>query len=290
MATAAAYFRYVSVEFAGYPITPENELNGIAFQAVGSGTTLEYLHVHKAADDGIEFFGGAANFKYVLTTAISDDNLDWTDGWVGKGQFFVAQQHPGAGDNGIEADNNGDANNSSPRSKPTLSNLTFIGSGDADNSDIGLLLREGTGANLSNVVALNWKEACLDVDHQATYENAWDEGAGDLSGELTMTNSIVDCDVNFGPHNEDDTGDPPTYTPPFTVEEFYTQQDGNTEQDPMLVRPNSLTNPDYRPDTGSPAATGGSVPTDSFFDDVSFRGGVDPSDNWTRGWTRFPQT
>ena len=52
--------KYVRVEFAGTLVSPENELNGIAFQGVGSGTEIDYIQVHMNADDGIEFFGGAA--------------------------------------------------------------------------------------------------------------------------------------------------------------------------------------------------------------------------------------
>jgi hypothetical protein len=35
----------------------------------------------------------------------------------------------------------------------------------------------------------------------------------------------------------------------------------------------------------SPAATGGVVPADPFFDSVSYRGAVDPANDWTAGWT-----
>ncbi|HAA56899.1 MAG TPA: hypothetical protein DCE42_19185, partial [Myxococcales bacterium] len=115
--------KYVRVEFAGRTFGEKNELNGIAFQGVGSGTKISYIQVHMNKDDGVEFFGGTANFKYVLLTGIGDDNLDWTQGWRGKGQFLIAQQYDDAGDNGIEADNNDNSKDAAPRSKPMLSNL-----------------------------------------------------------------------------------------------------------------------------------------------------------------------
>ncbi len=124
---SSGVLRYVRVEFAGTLISPENELNGIAFQGVGSGTEVDYVQVHMNADDGIEFFGGTAQVKHVLVTGVGDDMLDWTDGWQGKAQFVVLQQFADAGDNGIEADNNGDDNEASPRSNPTLSHITIIG-------------------------------------------------------------------------------------------------------------------------------------------------------------------
>ena len=36
--TTAACFSYVRVEFSGIEFSPDNELNGIAFQGVGRGT------------------------------------------------------------------------------------------------------------------------------------------------------------------------------------------------------------------------------------------------------------
>ncbi len=42
--------KYVRVEFAGTLFSADNELNGIAFQAVGSGTTVDYVQVHMNAD------------------------------------------------------------------------------------------------------------------------------------------------------------------------------------------------------------------------------------------------
>ncbi len=47
--------RYVRVEFAGVEFSPDNELNGIAFQAVGRGSTYEYIQVHMNRDDALEW-------------------------------------------------------------------------------------------------------------------------------------------------------------------------------------------------------------------------------------------
>jgi len=65
-------FRYLRVEFAGVLFTDQNELNGIAFQGVGSGTTVDFVQTHMTSDDGIEFFGGTVNVKWAVVTA-SDD-------------------------------------------------------------------------------------------------------------------------------------------------------------------------------------------------------------------------
>ncbi|HXH83231.1 MAG TPA: hypothetical protein VNN07_09910, partial [Candidatus Tectomicrobia bacterium] len=55
---SSGVMRFVRIEFAGYPLTPDTKLNGFTCAGCGRGTVLEYLQVHRAADDGIEFFGG----------------------------------------------------------------------------------------------------------------------------------------------------------------------------------------------------------------------------------------
>lgn len=275
--------RYVRVEFAGFPITEENELNGIAFQGVGRGTAIDHIQVHMAADDGMEFFGGTAEFKYVLTTGISDDNLDWTDGWTGRGQFFIAQQYEDTGDNGIEADNNGDNNDATPRSSPTLSNLTLIGVPTATSSDDGMLLREGTGATIHNAIVMGWERTCFNIDHGATFTHAVN-AQGNPSG-LTIASSIFSCATNFKEDDEKDANDQPI-TDPWSVSAFVLEKNsGNSATDPMLVNPLDTANPDFAPKAGSPALTGASAPAGSFFEAVDFKGGMDPESDWTEGWT-----
>ncbi len=277
--------KYVRIEFAGHIISPDNELNGLALQGVGRGTTLDYIQVHMNKDDGIEFFGGTANFKHVLVTGVADDNLDWTDGWQGKGQFFVCQQYDDAADNGLEADNNAENNAAAPRSHPTLSNLTVIGSPQSEHSDLGILLREGTAANISNAVVLGWNESCFDIDHRETYENAF--SGANLSGELTLSHSIFSCTSNF--KNDDDNvkdeNGNVVWHEPLTEEEFFNLNTGNSVADPQLKDPYNISAPDYRPASGSAAASGASVPQDQFFEQVAYRGGVDPQNDWTAGWT-----
>lgn len=269
--------QYVRVEFAGALITSENELNGIAFQGVGRATTIENVQVHMNADDGIEFFGGTAEAKNIVLTGIGDDSLDWTDGWRGKVQFLVAQQYGDDGDQGIEGDNNGDNNSATPRSNPTISNATFIGVPGGEGSDVGMLLREGTAASISNVIVTGFNDGCLQIDQEETFNNAWN-GTDALSGELTLQNAIIDCETSYV--------EPEDFTAPFTVEEFYTELNGgNQVADPMLTNPRPESGaPNYLPEAGSPALGAGEVPNDDFFEKVDYIGAFG-SDDWTAGWT-----
>ena len=133
-------------------------MNGIAFQGVGSGTTIEYVHVHNGADDGIEFFGGTANAKYIVVTGADDDSIDWTNGYRGYIQYAIVMQNANQAntDQGIEADSNSSDNDALPRARPVLSNVTLVGARPAE-SDIGILLREGTGAGIYNSVVSNFE-------------------------------------------------------------------------------------------------------------------------------------
>lgn len=96
---------YVRIEFAGFEVFADNELNGLTMGGCGHNTIARYIHVHRAADDGIEMFGGTADLKHILITGAKDDSLDWDMGWRGRVQFMVIQQYNDAGDNGFEADN-----------------------------------------------------------------------------------------------------------------------------------------------------------------------------------------
>lgn len=279
---SSGVLKYVRVEFAGQLVSPDNELNGIAFQGVGSGTEVDYIQVHMGADDGVEFFGGTVNAKHILLTGMADDNVDWTDGWTGKLQFVAVQQYEDAGDNGIEADNNGEDNASMPRSAPVLSNVTLVGSPDSSNSDIGILLREGTGAQLHNFIVMGFNDVGIDIDHEETFANALNGNETDgytLSGNLTIENSIFDNATNFdADDNENDE--------PVTVEYFVmTLNQGNVAGLAGLRDPFVIAVQDLRPSENSIANTGAVVPNDPFFEQVAYKGAFAPASDWTAGWT-----
>lgn len=253
--------KYVQILFAGFAVRPDEELNGLTLNGVGSGTVIDFVHVHAGLDDGIEMFGGTAQMKHLVLTHIGDDSLDWGSGWTGRAQFVVVFQSPNDGDRGIEADNNEKNNNLLPRAKPILSNMTFIGSPVATE---GILLRRGTGANIWNSVITGFP-TCITIDGAATYENAG--FPGNLSGELTMVNSFVQCANNF----IDGTG------ATFTVADWFLSQSGNRAENPLLSS--------VFPASGSPLIGGGAVVNDSFFDSVDYAGAFkDVNDDWTAEW------
>ena len=81
---ALAVLRYVVVKHAGFDVTGlGDELNGVTFNAVGSGTIVENLEIYSGFDDGIEFFGGAVNVTNYVALYVRDDSIDFSDGYVG---------------------------------------------------------------------------------------------------------------------------------------------------------------------------------------------------------------
>ncbi len=255
--------KYLQVNYAGFAVRPDEELNGITMLGVGAGTLVDYVQVHKGLDDGIEMFGSTVQMKHLVLTSAGDDSLDWGIGWRGKAQFVLIKQAVDDGDRGIEADNNPDNNDASPRSKPILSNLTALGS---PVSSQGALLRRGTGASIYNSVFTGFGEQCLRIDGTPTYTNAGTPEA--LSGELTIQDSYVDCDTNFNDEGEE----------PFLVSDWFNAQSGNVAGDPILDG--------YLPGVGSPLITGGHDVPDAFFTPVDYIGAFkDANDDWTQEWT-----
>ena len=103
-----------------------NQFNGFSFYSVGSETEVDYIEAYKCQDDGIELFGGTVDVKHAVSVGCGDEMFDWTDGWSGKGQFWLGVQTGGIGQRGLEADNREDGDTIRPLSNPTIYNLSLI--------------------------------------------------------------------------------------------------------------------------------------------------------------------
>jgi hypothetical protein len=178
--------RYVRVEYSGFPIAPDNELNSFTFDGVGRNTVIDHIQAHRGADDGVEFFGGVAQVKYVVSTDGGDDGYDWQMGFRGKAQFVIVRcladkvgYTPGvAPDKGIEADNNefGFDSLNGPRSNPTVANFTFVGDrrsgGTLTGCTFGAHFRRGTSGAILNSIVYNWKSQAFRIENDATFRQA----------------------------------------------------------------------------------------------------------------------
>lgn len=256
--------RYVRVMHGGFEIAPGNELNGITFGGVGSGTTVEYVQVHKNADDGVEFFGGAVSAKYLVLTGIQDDSVDWDNGYKGKMQFVLVKHASDDSDanRGIEGD--GDGGTGTEFSNPTVANMTIIGNNfdTADSDSEGVLLRDQTSAKLYNFVVTGpaGMGECFDVDvsdGDATVE------ANLTDGDIVFANSAISCDEPVKEYAD------------VNLTDFIEGQEGSVITTDAVVDGYTTTITSVTPADLSA--------DDSFFMATDFIGAVGSTD-WTAGW------
>ncbi len=145
--------KYVRVEYAGAAITgTTGEYNAFSFFGLGTGTVLENLQAYKGADDAFEFFGGSVNASNLIAFGCEDDNIDWDRGYRGTLNNIWIKQ-PANGDFGFECSNLPVQFNSTPRSNPTVTNVTIVGSGVATKAAFNF--KEGTAGIISNVLVTN---------------------------------------------------------------------------------------------------------------------------------------
>ncbi|MCL1078923.1 hypothetical protein D5R81_13025 [Parashewanella spongiae] len=276
---------YVVVKYAGFKVNDTQEMNGISFAAVGSGTQVDHIQVHANGDDGVEFWGGAVNLKYVYLTDNFDDSLDWTNGWTGKAQYVFITHEDGNANRGIEGDSH-KGSDDTPVSMPTISNLTILPGVDTENGSgdkgEGILLRVATGAALHNVLVQGRKGStsntesgeCLELDGSKVglHDNV-------ENGMLVMTHSVIDCNEPFKYSSDTDHGFDSSFT-----KTWFEGQTGNTEAEVVLT--NGI--PAY--DDAVLVGTGKDLRTDdNFFDSTTFIGAFDGQVDWTEGWSFKPE-
>ena len=148
--------QYVRVWHGGAIVGEDNEINGITFAGVGSGTTVDHCEVAYNADDGFEFFGGTVNVKYLSVLLGNDDSFDTDQGYQGKGQFLFTMLGT-TGDHGTEMDSGKAGSditlNAQPRSHPQFYHMTIIGPGDVSGSKDELMhLNDATGGKFGNLI------------------------------------------------------------------------------------------------------------------------------------------
>jgi hypothetical protein len=267
--------KYVRVEYGGFAISPDNELNCIAFQGVGNTGTFDFIESAWGGDDAFEWFGGTANAKHLVGVGYDDDGFDWTFGWSGKLQFGIIQQRKDASDTGIEADNNENGVEFLPRSAPKISNITLIGAPAAGpGSKLGMVLRRGTAGDIRNFIVLGFKNLGVEVRDAAVTQ--FNNGALSLNGGIFFNNGNgLTTPANF------------TAT---TAEGIATKSQKIQEVDPKITDPYSETAPNFKPLADSPALNAANTvagfTNDAFFEAANYLGAIGTTD-WTLGWTRY---
>ena len=261
--------RYVSVRHGGAELGAANEINGITFAAVGSGTTVENVEVVSNLDDGIEFFGGAVSVTNAIVAFCGDDSFDWDQGYHGdaNANWLAIQDQPaGVGDRGgeLDGDDSDDGNVSAdemPFATPTVAGWTIVGVG----GNQGLLFRNGSGGHVSNAVITNVSEG-IEIEDKETPEDAFDRW---VAGDLTLMDITVvgDAAIDYDGSEVEDGDDqlaatlPPTTSSSTTVSRSTTRLPSTPAAPPPPTRSTWSAAP--VPDTTGPSAGRSVTPSTS---------------------------
>lgn len=279
--------KYVRIEFAGYPLEPNKEINGLTCGGVGRGTTLEYIQVAFCGDDSFEWFGGTVNAKHLIAYKGWDDEFDTDYGFQGKLQYLLGVRDPKHADtsksNGFESDNDANGSGNEPLTNPIFSNVTLIGplygesagkaesdilytTDDAANGAKGgqfqaaMHIRRNSALNVYNSVFTGWPYGLYlqNANSAATVKNVifagmWENFKDDASKSYFETeglNNLVYASSN------DLIATNADYTSVVTA---------------------NITGADFSD----------AVLSDGFFEKVPYKGAFDGTNDWTKGWVNW---
>lgn len=278
--------RYVRIEFAGIAADPGSEINGLTLGGVGSNTILENIQVSFGNDDAYEFFGGTVNAKNLIAFATADDDFDFDNGYVGRIQFAVSCRKPdfvdgGDAGNGIECDNNAGATTATPRTRPQLSNFTFIGPNSptaAANHNYSNRWRRATQFLLRNSILMGHPDAGFSMESDETLTDYY------VNNLSEFKNNLVQSDANQYRSSNAAIASAAQIKTKAEADGCITY---TAAADIQLENPFYSTSPNFLPKTGSPALTGASFTgMNAAFTTTTYRGAFGTT-NWTSGWTNW---
>ena len=283
--------RFVSIRYGGFEFAEDEEINGLTLGAVGSGTTIEFVEVFNNSDDGVEFFGGTVNTKFMVMAFNEDESFDSDQVWRGHNQFwFAIQKDIGNGSNyGAEQDGgDGDDKTLMPFSEPKIANATFIGSGVGGSNpqdNATFRWKDNAAPTYWNSVFTDYKQYGIRVDDDTTVVQI-NDGRASISGSVWGAFGTYDAGVGAGSLTKDQkaaeiaiiNGTNNTVVgDEIIVASISRDADGTL--DPRVL---DLDGPVYD------MATMMDLPDDPFYSEADHKGAVGTF-NWMKGWTALDQ-
>ncbi len=302
-------YRYLRVEFAGYPFDTDKEINGITFGSVGRGTTIDHLQVSYSNDDSFEWFGGAVDCRYLVAYKGWDDEFDTDNGFSGTVQYALSIRDPRIADtsqaNGFESDNNASGAETAPFTTATFKNVTLIGPKTAKNTEFvnsseyitagsvfpdngsklgrfqsAMQIRRSSKLNIENTLAVGYPIGLIIDGEKGNTVGYARSGEFHLRHLCFAGMEVIGTDKNkeyedylydYASKSEDRSKVSASHT-------FFLSEATNSvrsEEELKLTDP-SKTGQNYCPSTTISDGKGGYI--------GAFR---DASDNWLDGWTNF---
>lgn len=306
--------KYVRVEFAGYDVSngQGQELNGVSAYAVGAGTQYDYVQTMAGLDDSFEWFGGAVQFRHLVSYESGDDHFDTTEGFSGRGQFLIGLQtrvinpRPGTGTlssdprgfegDGCEADKAGCTYANAPYSMPTFVNFTVIGPGPGvftPTDGSGAMIRRGAGGTFVNGIIARWPNYAVAIRDRES------DALRQVDSLIFRNVTLAENGGNFEP--VDSTASVPKFGANINTPSANFNIDGGTAASLFMNIDPAAGALDFTPAAGASIRTSGMTAfpaviagrTTNFFGGVMeatpYAGAADPSgtNKWWQGWTVY---
>lgn len=205
---------YVVAKHTGATVGNGDELNGISFGGVGSGTVVNNLEVYSTFDDGIEMFGGSFDINNFVGLYVRDDAIDIDEGYNGTITNALVIQSETDGNHCIESDGLGSFSSLAPaeveakiaqgiNSAPTINNLTCIISANGaatatHDPGAGWRFREGIFPTINDSLVISSFAANATDDNDDNYclriDNRSQQAAVD--GDLQLNSVVFACQEN----------------------------------------------------------------------------------------------
>lgn len=270
--------RYVRVAEGGLVAGPNNEINGVTLQGVGHGTIIEYVQVHNNLDDGVEWFGGTVDARYLVLTGNDDDDLDYDEGFQGNIQYVIIEKAKdkdtptGSNDpRGIEANSSDDEY--VPETEAVIANVSIIGSDLVNNEDSdsgrqpGMRLRGAVTTSIFNSSVGEFDDGCVRIDDA----DVNGDGSLVIASNITLVNILADCEDGIYVKREADS------------EENVIDQTITYDANLAINEAEALLD-------SAPVINAVNNGSGFVFDQTDFIGAVDPEgEAWWQGWT-LPDT
>ncbi|MBN1651664.1 MAG: hypothetical protein JW857_10060 [Bacteroidales bacterium] len=266
--------QYVSIRHGGTNIGEGNEINGLTLGGVGSGTTIDHIEVISNADDGIEFFGGTVNCKYIAVAYCGDDAFDFDMGYQGKGQYWLAIQGENQGNLVAELDGSPSHPSAKPYTMPQIYNLTALGHGTSKAGEL-ISFRTNAAGSFINSIFVN-QENGIELEYNKETSNSleqWQRGNIKLEG-----NTFFNIANNEAQHIFKITGDEPETSVQNEWQNYF-ESASNLVANPNFIALDPPYNLYPTSELSSPV-----IPGDDFFDQVDYRGAF-KNQNWLLGWS-----
>ncbi len=297
----SGFLRFVSIRHGGAEIGAGNEINGLTLAGVGEMTQIEHVEIFANRDDGIEFFGGSVDAKYLSVAYAGDDSFDIDEGYNGRLQYLLSIQDENSNraiewDGSTESDDKAADTSTLPDwSEPRISNMTAIGIGKYgtavhEDNNIGLEIRDNAAGRVMNSVFTEFAKSIMDVEATFSSKGTVSDHNGSLYGsQALMQNGKLVFENNLfynGGHSDGNTALGTAEGDSVTAYELADPVRFNSfDVNPMLQMDATILTP--FPAVGSPVFD--NVMSDSDFENTDFRGAFDGYGSWIQGWTRLDQ-